>query len=158
MVKQGSSSFLATSVAKGSIVLSKAIEQQLALKAEISDLRHHFSVLSKRLHSVILEKQILEDIVKWTVSGEMQPLDDEEVAEDEATPRVAGEEMETAIEIVASKEVESATEVVAGEEVESAREVVAGEEVESATDVVAGKDMESATEVVPGEEESDRVP
>jgi len=96
MVKGGSWSFLASSVAKGSIVLSKAIEKHFAFEAEISRLRHHVSVLSKRLHSVTVEKQVLEDIVKSTMSGEEKPLEDKEVAgegtKNEAAPSVAEED------------------------------------------------------------------
>jgi len=84
MVKRGYSSFSASSIAKGSIVLSKAIEKQFALEAEISRLRHHVSVLSKRLHSVTLEKQILAAIVDTTMRGEVEgePLSGEEVADE----------------------------------------------------------------------------
>jgi len=80
MVKRGSSSFSASSVAKGSIVLSKAIEKQFALEADISRLRHHISVLSKWLHSVTLENQVLKDIVDKimrTGREEKEPLDEE---------------------------------------------------------------------------------
>jgi len=141
IVKRGSSSFSASSVAKGSIVLSKAIEKQFALEAEISRLRNHVSVLSKRLHSVTLEKQILEDIVK----GGGAPLQ-EEVADEEAAPSVAGEELQ------------NATGVVAGEELVSATGDVAGEELVDTTESVAGEEMMSATDDVAGEEEDDEVP
>jgi len=110
MIKRGSSSFLASSVAKWSIVLSKAIEKQFALKAEISRLRHHISVLSKRLPSVTLEKQILEDIVELTTSGEKEPLSEEEVADEEAAPSVAGEELVSTTGVVAGEESAEATE------------------------------------------------
>jgi len=97
MVKRGSSSFSASSVAKGLMVLSKAIEKQFALEAEVSRLRHHVSVLSKRLHSVTLERQILADIVDTTMRKEEEekPLGGEEVAGEgmgeEAAPSVADE-------------------------------------------------------------------
>ena len=128
MVKRGSSSFSASSVAKGSIVLSKAIEKQFALEAEISQLRHHVSVLSKRLHSVTLEKQVLKDIVDSTMSGEKQPLEEEEVAEEKAAPSVAGKELVEATVVVAGEEMEDATVVVAGEE-EANRMIVASHHV-----------------------------
>jgi len=91
MVKRGSSSFSAFSVAKGSIVLSKAIEKQFALEAEISRLRYHVSVLSKRLHSVTLEKQTLADIVDTTMRREEEekPRGGEEVAGEEGVEEVA---------------------------------------------------------------------
>ena len=44
MVKTNNTKFSAASVAKGSVVLSKAIEKNFALEAEISRLRHHVSV------------------------------------------------------------------------------------------------------------------
>ena len=49
MVKTSATKFSAASVAKGSVVLSKVIEKNFALEAEVSRLRHHVSVLSKRL-------------------------------------------------------------------------------------------------------------
>ena len=52
MVKTGTTRFSTASVAKGSVVISRAVEKRFALKAEISRLWHHVSVLSKRLHSV----------------------------------------------------------------------------------------------------------
>jgi len=63
MVKRGSSSFSAASVAKGSVVLSRAVEKSFALEAEISRLRHHVSVLSRRLHLVCKERDELEELV-----------------------------------------------------------------------------------------------
>jgi len=47
MVKTGTIKLSAASVAKVSVVLSKAVEKNFALEAEISRLRHHISVLSK---------------------------------------------------------------------------------------------------------------
>jgi len=90
MVKRGSSSFSASSVAKGSIVLSKAIEKQFCPRGRnCSATPPRFGALQK-VTSVTSEKQILEDIVESTMSGEEQPLDEEEVAEEEAAPSVAG--------------------------------------------------------------------
>ena len=60
MVKQSSSSFSAASVARTGVTLSKAVEKSLALEAEVSRLRHHVSVLSKRLHSVTSERNDFE--------------------------------------------------------------------------------------------------
>jgi len=150
MVKRGSSTFSTSSVARGSIVLSKAFEKQFALEAEISQLRHHVLVLSKRLHSVTLEKQVLEDIVESTMSGERQPLDEEEVAEEEAAPSVAGEESRSATVIVVGEEKEKATEIVAGEVLEDATVGMASEEDEArmivASPVVAQEPEPSVAE------------
>lgn len=93
-----------------------------------------------------MEKQILADIVESTMSGEKQPLDEEEVAEDEAAPSVAGEE------------IEEATESVAGEELVGATESVAGEGLVEATESVAGEVPGEAAESVAGEEEDNEVP
>jgi len=96
MVKTNNTRFSAASVAKGSVVLSKAVEKNFALEAEISRLRHHVSVLSKRLHSVTLERRIIEDIARHgqcpNCSDEGKPLGDvvaEEVEIMDATEEVA---------------------------------------------------------------------
>ena len=60
MVKHTSVTFSAASVAKGLVVLSKAVEKNFALKGEISRLWHHVSVLSKRLQLVTLERNNLQ--------------------------------------------------------------------------------------------------
>jgi len=96
MVKTNSTKFSAASVAKGSVVLSRAVEKNFALEAEVSRLRHHVSVLSKRLHVVTMERRIFEDIVNQRQSpngtGEGEPSGDvvaEEVEEMDATEEVA---------------------------------------------------------------------
>jgi len=48
------------------VVLSRAVENHSALTALISKLRHHISVLSKRLHLATREKAIIRHIVCWT--------------------------------------------------------------------------------------------
>jgi len=50
MAKRSGSSFSAASVAQTGVVLSKSVEKVFALEAEVSRLRHHVSVLSRRLH------------------------------------------------------------------------------------------------------------
>ena len=93
MVKTQATKFSAASVAKGSVVLSKTIEKNFALEAEVSRLRHHVSVLSKRLHAATREKEILESIIsKSEEQDERKPLGDEvaeEVGITEATEGVA---------------------------------------------------------------------
>ena len=64
MVKTNNTKFSTASVAKGSLVLSKTIEKTFALEKEVSRLRHHVSVLSKRLHTTTREKEILESILR----------------------------------------------------------------------------------------------
>jgi len=97
MVKRGSSTFSAASVAKGSVVLSRAIEKNFALEAEVSRLRHHVSILSRRLHSITIERDGLRDMVIPTMEVERwgrEPQGSEEVADDDsddgAAPVVAG--------------------------------------------------------------------
>jgi len=135
MVKRGSSTFSAASVAKGSVVLSCMVEKNFALEAEISRLRHQVSVLSRRLHLVTLERDGLVDMVAPTVFveeewGEM-PQTDEEVAgedeENEATPSVA----ESVCPSVAMVEV--AGEVDMARVAEEVAVGVAGEGVEEVT-------------------------
>jgi len=50
MVKRGSSTFSAAAVARSGLALGRTVEKTLALEAEVSRLRHHISVLSRRLH------------------------------------------------------------------------------------------------------------
>jgi len=50
MAKRGSTSFSATKVAKSGLVLAEALGRVLELEKEVSRLRHHISVLSKRNH------------------------------------------------------------------------------------------------------------
>ena len=63
MVKTNNTKFSAASVAKGSVVLSRTVEKNFALEAEVSRLRHHISILSQRLHTTTREKEILESIL-----------------------------------------------------------------------------------------------
>ena len=107
MVKTNNTKFSATSVAKGSVVLSRTVEKNFALEAEVSRLRHHISVLSKRLHRTTREKEILESILhqfgekaKGESSGDVVA---EEVGIMDATEEVADnrEEVKPACEEVA---------------------------------------------------------
>lgn len=85
MVKRGSFTFSAASVAKGSMVLSRTVEKNFALEAEISRLRHHVSVLSRRLHLADKELARLRSADKQPSPGDVSgddvaPLTSEEVA------------------------------------------------------------------------------
>ena len=78
MVKHTSVKFSAASVAKGSVVVSKAVEKNFTLESEISRVRHHVSVLSRRLHTATLERNYLELLSlehwAWEVTvGEREP-------------------------------------------------------------------------------------
>jgi len=52
MVKRGSTTFSATKVAKAGLAASAALMRILELEKEVSKLRHHVSVLSKRNHAM----------------------------------------------------------------------------------------------------------
>jgi len=166
MVKRGSSTFSAASVAKGSVVLSRAIEKNFALEAEVSRLRHHISVLSRRLHFVTLERDGLVDMVAPTMfveEGEKwgeTPLTDEEVAGegkvDEATLSVAGSVCPSVAMVEVAGEagevaVDEAALSVAGEVVEDSHDV-AGEVMKDSHDVAGDEVAKEATLSVAGEE------
>jgi len=57
MVKRGSTTFSATKVAKAGLAASAALTRILELEKEVSRLRHHVSVLSKRNHALIKEAE-----------------------------------------------------------------------------------------------------
>jgi len=63
MVKRGSTTFSATKVAKAGLAASAALTRILELEKEVSRLRHHVSVLSKRNHAMQkeAEKRSLDD-------------------------------------------------------------------------------------------------
>jgi len=54
MAKRGSTSFSAAKVAKSGLITARALERVLELEKEVSRLRHHVSVLSKRNHKLEL--------------------------------------------------------------------------------------------------------
>jgi len=59
MVKRGSSTFSAAAVMRSGLALGRTVEKTLALEAEVSRLRNHISVLSRRLHLSALESESL---------------------------------------------------------------------------------------------------
>jgi len=59
MVKRGSSTFSAAAVTRSGLALGRRVEKTLALEAEVSCLRHHISVLSRRRHLSTLESEFL---------------------------------------------------------------------------------------------------
>ena len=59
MVKRGFSTFSAAAVTRLGLALGRTVEKTLALEAEVSRLRHHISVLSRRLHLSTLESESL---------------------------------------------------------------------------------------------------
>jgi len=155
MVKRGSSTFSAASVAKGSVVLSRAIEKNFALEAEVSRLRHHISVLSRRLHFVTLERDGLVDMVAPTMFVEEEwgetPLADEEVAGEEvrgeAALSVAGSGCLSVAMVEVAEEV-AVEEVAEDVAVEKAALSVAGVGVEERHDVAGRGDVQEAESAV----------
>jgi len=61
MVKRGSTTFSATKVAKAGLAASAALTRILELEKEVSRLRHHVSVLSKRNHGLQKEAEKRRD-------------------------------------------------------------------------------------------------
>jgi len=59
MVKRGSSTFSAAAGARSGLALGRSVKKALALEAEVSRLRHHVSVLSRRLHLSTLNSESL---------------------------------------------------------------------------------------------------
>ena len=59
MVKRGSSTFSAAAVMRSGLALGRTVEKTLALEAEVSRLRNHISVLSRRLHLSTQESESL---------------------------------------------------------------------------------------------------
>ena len=106
MVKTSNTKFSAASVAKGSVILSQTVEKNFALEVEVSRLRHHVSILSKKLHKTRRENEILESIIhqfgekargepsRYVVAEEMEITDaTEEVADNRENVRPACEEV-----------------------------------------------------------------
>jgi len=151
MVKRGSSTFSAASVAKGSVVLSRSIEKNLALEAEVSRLRHHVSVLSGRLHFVTLERDGLQDMVIPTMkfeefeTWECSPPAEEVVAGEEgldgAAPSVAGMS-DGESHWVAEEERREGAPSVAGVEVGESHDVAGKMLEDKAAPSVAGMEVE----------------
>ncbi|PUU79177.1 hypothetical protein B9Z19DRAFT_1125547 [Tuber borchii] len=95
MVKRGSSSFSASSVARSGVVLSKAVEKTFSLEGEVSRLRHHVSVLSRRLHLCEKERDMLRDVA----SAGLRP-DSPFCGDDDCLPPPPGEEVAGAAAVV----------------------------------------------------------
>jgi len=89
MVKRGPTTFSATKVAKVGLVASAALQKIMDLEKEVSKLRHHVSVLSKRNH--LLQKEAdSRKKEEQEVSSEMASPDRVE----EPEPQVVAEPLE----------------------------------------------------------------
>ena len=94
MVKRGSTTFSATKVAKAGLTATAALQKILDLEKDISKLRHHVSVLSKRNHGLQKEVDRLKKEEVAVVSEVASPERVEEpeplvVAEPKGTVEVA---------------------------------------------------------------------
>jgi len=102
MVKRGSTTFSATKVAKAGLTASAALQKILDLEKDVSKLRHHVSVLSKRNHG--LQKEV-DRLKKEEVAVDSEVASPERVEEPE--PLVVAEpeesvEVDMAVAFVAS--------------------------------------------------------
>jgi len=80
MVKRGSTTFSATKVAKAGLTATAALQKILDLEKDVSKLRHHVSVLSKRNHG--LQKEV-ERLKKEEVADSSEVISPERVEEPE---------------------------------------------------------------------------
>jgi len=104
MVKRGSTTFSATKVAKAGLTASAALQKILDLEKDVSKLRHHVSVLSKRNHG--LQKEV-DRLKKEEVAVSSEVASPVGVKEPE--PRVVAEpEEEVVVDNVAEAFVASA--------------------------------------------------
>jgi len=102
MVKRGSTTFSATKVAKAGLTATAALQKILDLEKDVSKLRHHVSVLSKRNHG--LQKEV-ERLKKEEVAVSSEVASPVGVKEPE--PQVVAEpeeevEVDMAVAFVAS--------------------------------------------------------
>jgi len=106
MVKRGSTTFSATKVAKAGLAASAALARILELEKEVSRLRHHVSVLSKRNHGLQkeAEKRRVDDGAEVASPVRDQEPEPQVVVEPEARMRgiiVAEEEEDLFVASVA---------------------------------------------------------
>jgi len=92
MVKRGSTTFSATKVAKAGLTASAALQKILDLEKDVSKLRHHVSVLSKRNHG--LQKEV-DRLKKEEVAVDSEVASPERVEEPE--PLVVAEPEESVV-------------------------------------------------------------
>jgi len=92
MVKRGSTTFSATKVAKAGLTATAALQKIKDLEKDVSKLRHHVSVLSKRNHG--LQKEV-DRLKKEEVAVDSEVASPERVEEPE--PLVAAEPEESVV-------------------------------------------------------------
>jgi len=96
MVKRGSTTFSATKVAKAGLTASAALQKILDLEKDVSKLRHHVSVLSKRNHG--LQKEV-DRLKKEEVAVVSEVASPERVEEPEPLVVVEPEETVEAVNV-----------------------------------------------------------
>jgi len=100
MVKRGSTTFSATKVAKAGLTATAALQKILDLEKDVSKLRHHVSVLSKRNHGLQKEvdrmKKEVDRMKKEEVAVDSEVASPERVEEPE--PLVVAEPEESVVE------------------------------------------------------------
>jgi len=92
MVKRGPTTFSATKVAKAGLVASAALQKIMDLEKDVSKLRHHVSVLSKRNHGL---QQEVDRLKKEEVAVSSEVASPERVEEPE--PLVVAEPEEEVV-------------------------------------------------------------
>jgi len=100
MVKRGTTTFSATKVAKAGLTASAALQKILDLEKDVSKLRHHVSVLSKRNHG--LQKEV-DRLKKEEVAVDSEVASPERVEEPEPLVVAEPEESEEVVMAVASE-------------------------------------------------------
>jgi len=90
MVKRGSTTFLATKVAKVGLAASAALMKIIELEKEVSRLRHHVSVLSKRNHALNKEAERRRDDVGAEVASPVRVQEPEPQVVAEPKVRMSG--------------------------------------------------------------------
>jgi len=119
MVKQGSTTFSATTVAKAGLTATAALQKILDLEKDVSKLRHHVSVLSKRNHGLQKEVDRLKK-EEVAVSSEVASP----VGVEEPEPLVVAEPEEE-VEVDMAQEFVASTSVAGVRVASEARPVVA---------------------------------
>jgi len=99
MVKRGTTTFSATKVAKACLTATAALQKILDLEKDVSKLRHHVSVLSKRNHG--LQKEV-DRLKKEEVAVVSEVASPERVEESEPLVVAEPEETVEAVKVVAA--------------------------------------------------------
>ena len=145
MAKRGTTTFSATKVAKAGLAASAALQRILDLEKEVSKLRHHVSVLSKRNHGLKKEMEGMrergEEEKDEEVASQKEP--EPAVAETVAEPSESEEEAESVASSVAPMSTE-------GEgDVEVRKEVVFDDRMMDRRDRMSDEDVVVEGRIVP---------